>query len=85
VGWRPGPSPIAKHGVWLAVGLLLFHPLGLYALLAHFIQIDPEYNRGNRAGAQAHADSVRRLGQIALVVGIVVIGLYLTLVISTSR
>lgn len=69
-GYAPqfGP-PIEKPVGWFIVNWLFFWPTAIYSLVAHWQHIDTDAYRGDRAGAQRHADSVRRCGIWALVIG----------------
>jgi hypothetical protein len=65
----PG-SPVDKNlGISIA-GLILFWPVGLFALLKS-LKVDGLVAQGDVAGAQAAAADAKKLGKIAVIVGIV--------------
>jgi hypothetical protein len=66
----PGYPPIPKPTGWFIVNWLFFWPSAIYSLVSHWNNIDRALYAGDLAGAQRHADSVKRLGIWALVIGI---------------
>lgn len=70
----PG-SPVNKNlGISIA-GLILFWPVGLFALIKS-LKVDGLVAQGDIAGAQAAADGAKKLGKIAVIVGASIIVLY---------
>jgi hypothetical protein len=66
----PG-APVNKNlGISIA-GLILFWPVGLFALIKS-LKVDGLVAAGDYAGAQANADGAKKLGKIAVIIGIVV-------------
>lgn len=68
-------SPVKNNLGWGIAGLLLFWPVGLFALIKA-IKVGSLSAAGDVAGAQAAADSAKKLGKIAVIVGAVIIALY---------
>jgi hypothetical protein len=75
-------QPVAKPTGWFIVNWLFFWPLAIYSLVSHWNNIDRDAYMGNIEGARAHAASVRRLGIIALCIGIAWIALVVILEIA---
>jgi hypothetical protein len=68
----PLPPPSAeKHTGWLVVAWLFLWPIGLYALLSHYLKIDSAVARGDMVAAQNHSRGVKRSGIAALCIGLV--------------
>jgi hypothetical protein len=68
---NPNPNaPINNNLVWGILGLIFFWPVGLFGLLKA-VKVNSLQAAGDYAGAQAAADSAKKLGMIALIVGIV--------------
>jgi hypothetical protein len=63
-------APVQNNLVWGILGLLFFWPVGIFALIKS-IKVSGLAAAGDTAGAQASADSAKKLGIIALVVGLV--------------
>ncbi|WP_020520364.1 CD225/dispanin family protein [Catelliglobosispora koreensis] len=64
----PG-SPVDKNlGISIA-GLIVFWPIGLFALI-NALKVDGLVAQGDIAGAQTAADSAKKFGKIAIIVGI---------------
>lgn len=72
-------GPVTKPTGWFIVNWLFFWPLAIYSLVSHWNNIDRDVFMGNIVGARAHADSVRKLGIIALCIGVAWIMLVLVL------
>jgi hypothetical protein len=72
-------QPVPKPTGWFIVNWLFFWPLAIYSLVAHWNNIDRDAYMGNIDGARAHAASVRKLGIIALCIGIAWIALVVIL------
>ncbi len=68
-------GPIKNNLGWGIAGLILFWPVGLFALIKA-IQVGSKQASGDIAGAQESADSAKKLGKIAVIVGAVLIALY---------
>ncbi|WP_162907513.1 CD225/dispanin family protein [Allorhizocola rhizosphaerae] len=68
-------TPVNNNLGWGIAGLILFWPVGLFALIKA-IQVGSKQAAGDIAGAQASADSAKKLGKIAVIVGAVLIVLY---------
>jgi hypothetical protein len=79
---QPYGQSIAKPTGWFIVNWLFFWPLAIYSLVSHWSNIDRDAYMGNMAGAKAHADSVRKLGIIALCIGIAWIALVVILEVA---
>jgi hypothetical protein len=68
----PAAAPqVPNNLVWGIVGLLFFWPVGIFALIKS-IKVQGLAASGDIAGAQASAESAKKLGIISLVVGLVV-------------
>jgi hypothetical protein len=67
--------PIPNNLGWGIAGLILFWPVGLFALIKA-IKVGSLSAAGDTAGAQASSDSAKKLGKIAVIVGAVLIVLY---------
>jgi hypothetical protein len=63
--------PIPNNLGWGIAGLILFWPVGLFALIKA-IKVGSLSAAGDVAGAQAASDSAKKLGKIAVWVGIAV-------------
>src|SRR3954454_7007112 len=63
-------APVQNNLVWGILGLLFFWPVGIFALIKS-IKVNGLAAAGDTAGAQAAADSAKKLGIIALIVGLV--------------
>jgi Interferon-induced transmembrane protein len=59
---------------WGIAGLILFWPVGLFALIKA-IKVGSLSAAGDTAGAQAASDSAKKLGKIAVIVGVVIYAL----------
>lgn len=68
-------TPVNNNLGWGIAGLILFWPVGLFALIKA-IKVGSLSASGDIAGAQAAADSAKKLGKIAVIVGAVLIALY---------
>lgn len=73
------PAQVPNNLGWSIAGLLLFWPVGLFALLKA-LKVNDLATRGDVAGAQDAAGQAKKLGKIAVIVGGVLIGLSLLLV-----
>jgi Interferon-induced transmembrane protein len=72
--------PIPNNLGWGIAGLILFWPVGLFALIKA-IQVGSRQSAGDTAGAQEASDSAKKLGKIAVIVGAVLIVLYCVFVV----
>ncbi len=62
-------SPVNNNLGWGIAGLILFWPVGLFALIKA-IKVGSLQASGDIAGAQEAADSAKKLGKIAVWVGV---------------
>jgi hypothetical protein len=80
------PARVAKPTGWFVVNWLFFWPSAIYSLVSHWNKIDPAAYSGDLAGAQLHAAKVKKLGIIALCIGLALIVadiVYISTVAST--
>ncbi len=69
---QPGSSPQINNNLPISiVGLLLFWPVGLFALI-NALKVNNLVTAGDYAGAQAAADQAKKFGKIAVIVGAVI-------------
>ncbi|HEX6682063.1 MAG TPA: CD225/dispanin family protein [Candidatus Limnocylindrales bacterium] len=76
--------PIPNNIGWGIAGLILFLPVGIFALIKA-VKVGSLQAAGDTAGAQAASDSAKKLGKIAVIVGVisyVVICIFYVVVIS---
>ena len=71
-------SPVNNNLGWGIAGLILFWPVGLFALIKA-IKVNSLSAQGDIAGAQAASASAKKLGTIAVIIGAVLIVLYCAL------
>lgn len=64
-------SPVKNNLGWGIAGLILFWPVGLFALI-QAIKVNGLSASGDIAGAQSASASAKKLGQIAVWVGVAV-------------
>ncbi|HEV2088578.1 MAG TPA: CD225/dispanin family protein [Cryptosporangiaceae bacterium] len=77
---HPGSSPQINNNLAISiVGLLLFWPVGLFALI-NAIKVNNLTAQGDYAGAQHAADQAKKFGKIAIIVGA---GLYGLIIVFT--
>jgi len=73
--YPPPAAPVKNNLVIAIIGLLLFWPVGLFAVIKA-AKVNGLASSGDTAGAQASADSAKKLGMIAIIVGGIIIVLY---------
>jgi hypothetical protein len=67
------PTEINNNLTMAIIGLLLFWPVGLFALI-NATKVNGLVAQGNIAGAQEASEQARKLGKIAIIVGAALLG-----------
>ena len=79
--YGPSVPPGMPHPVgWLVVAWLFFWPLGIWATVGAFVKIAPAWFYGDHVAANAHAKTVKTLGIVAIVIGVVLFAAFIALI-----